>query len=79
NPGTTIRYHLPKQAHVSLEVYNILGQKVVELLDEVQPAGKYEVQWDGKDGSNRLVSSGLYFYRIKTEEFSEVKKMILVR
>jgi hypothetical protein len=74
NPITTIRYELPKASHVSLKVFNTLGQEVATLADGVEKAGYNSVQFDG----SRL-SSGVYFYRIIAETFTDVKKMVLIR
>jgi hypothetical protein len=79
NPRTSIRYALPQDAHVRLTVYNVLGQKVATLVDEPQSAGYKTVWWDGKDAEGDEVSSGVYFYRLTAGEFSEVKKMLLVK
>jgi hypothetical protein len=79
NPRTSIRYALPQDAHVRLTIYNILGQKVATLVDEQQSAGYRTVWWDGKDAKGGEVSSGVYFYRLTAGEFSEVKKMLLVK
>jgi hypothetical protein len=79
NPGTEIRYDLPVKSHVTLTIFNVLGQVVVRLVDNVQPAGKYTIQWDGKSKSGQAVSSGVYFYKLKTEKFTQVRKMLLVR
>lgn len=74
NPVTEIRYALPRDCHVKLEVYNILGQKVAILVDGNQKAGYKAVSWDA--GS---LSSGIYFYRLKAGDFVETRKMILLR
>lgn len=79
NPKTMIRFALPKDSWVRLEVYNILGQKVKTLVDEKLAAGVKEVEWDGKDGKGLEVASGIYFYRIKTDSFSDVKKMVMLK
>lgn len=79
NPGTTIRYHLPVKTQVKLTIYNILGQEVITLVDKVQPPGKCAVQWDGKSASGQAVASGIYFYQLKTKQFTQVKKLLLVR
>ncbi len=79
NPKTVIRFALPKDSWVKLEVYNILGQKVKTLVDEKLAAGVKEVQWDGKDGKGLEVASGIYFYRIKADSFSDVKKMVMLK
>jgi len=74
NPGTTIKYQLPKESHVTITIYNAMGQKVVNLVDEHKQAGYYSVNWDAGE-----MASGLYFYRIKAGEFVNVKKMLLLR
>ena len=79
NPSTTINYSIPKAKDVTLEIYTLLGQKVVTLVDESQVAGKHTVQWNGHNRSGRQVSSGIYFYKLVSGEYSSVKKMILLR
>jgi len=79
NPKTMIRFALPKDSWVRLEVYNILGQKVKTLVDEKLAAGIKEVEWDGKDTKGLEVASGIYFYKIKADNFSDVKKMVMLK
>lgn len=79
NPKTMIRFALPKDSWVKLDVYNILGQKVKTLVDEKLAAGVKEVEWDGKDSKGLEVASGIYFYRIKADNFSDVKKMVMLK
>jgi len=79
NANTVISFALPKTGHVKLEIYNILGQKVKVLVDEMVTAGYKRVVWDGKDNSGTDVASGVYFYRIKTQETVEVMKMTLLK
>jgi hypothetical protein len=74
NPTTVIRYELPKQVMVSLKVYNLLGQEVASLVNEVQSAGKHQVEFHGEN-----LSSGVYFYRLQAGGFVEAKKLILLR
>ena len=74
NPTTTISYALPKDARVTLEVYNVIGQRVALLVDEVQVAGYYTVPFDG-----RAFASGIYFYRLATPEVQFLKKMLVVK
>jgi Secretion system C-terminal sorting domain/Bacterial Ig domain len=74
NPVTNIRFGLPVASDVVIEVYNILGQRVIKLLDEHKPAGYHVVQFNASQ-----FGSGLYFYRIKANNFNEVKKMFLVK
>ncbi|UCD37242.1 MAG: T9SS type A sorting domain-containing protein [Fidelibacterota bacterium] len=79
NPATMIRYELPHAADVELMVYNLLGKEVVRLKSGHQGAGSYEVQWDGHDASGNLLSSGVYFYRLKAEGFTQTRKMLFLR
>jgi len=84
NPSTIIRFkvkgdRLKVPIHTTLKVYNILGQVVRMLIDEEITTGVYQVVWDGKDGSGKEGSSGIYFYQLKVGEYSEVKKMVLLR
>jgi hypothetical protein len=79
NPQTSISYALPGDAHVRLSVYNVLGQKVAQLVDQLQTAGYKTVWWNGTDQRGDQVASGVYFYRLETEEFSQIRKMMLVK
>ena len=74
NPSTMIEFALPKETRVTLEVYNILGQRVSTLVDESRPAGYYNVSFDAKG-----LASGLYFYRMSTSEVSFLKKMVVMK
>ena len=79
NPTTEIRFSLPVASDVRLEVYNISGQKVVTLLAEYLSAGDHTVIWDSRSFDNQPVASGIYFYRINADSFSDTKKMILLK
>jgi hypothetical protein len=79
NPKTIIRFGLPKDSWVNLDIYNVLGQKVKTLVDERLNAGMKEVEWDGKDDKGFEVSSGIYFYKIKAGDFSDIKKMVMLK
>ncbi len=79
NPETNIEYALPSDCQVTLVVYNILGQKVRTLVDAYQAAGFKSVIWDGKDDSGNQASAGVYFYSIKTDNFIQTKKMLLLK
>jgi len=79
NPSTEISFALPSKTRVSLNIYNILGREINSLLSEELPAGDHRIAWDGTDSRGRQVSSGIYFYRLKTEDFDESKKMILLK
>lgn len=79
NPTTTISYHLSKVTSIELEIYNLLGQKIITLLDEKQQAGEYRLKWNGIDRFNRQVPSGIYMLRISTNKWSETQKLVLIR
>ncbi len=79
NPATTIRYSLPKSDEVTLEIFNILGQLISSYNPGDQPAGEYTYTWNASDDNNRALSSGIYFYRLKTGEFIETKKMTMIK
>ncbi len=63
----------------NITVYNVRGQKTNVLVDQVMPAGDHSVEWAATDAHNQKVASGMYFYRITTDSFSESKKMILLK
>ncbi|MCJ7498482.1 MAG: T9SS type A sorting domain-containing protein, partial [candidate division Zixibacteria bacterium] len=79
NPKTLIKFTLPKDSWVKIEVYNILGQKVKTLVDERLTAGVKEVEWDSKGDNGLEVASGIYFYKIKADDFSDIKKMVMMK
>jgi hypothetical protein len=79
NPGTTIQYDLHKSVKVNISIYNSLGQKVIVLVNKIQPAGSYTVQWDGKDEQKNIFASGTYICTIQADEFSQSVKLLLIR
>jgi hypothetical protein len=79
NPETNIRFSLKEAAPVSIEVYNVKGQLVRTLVNEMKEAGNHTVLWNGKDNNNRAVSSGVYFYKMNAGKYSSTKKMILMK
>jgi len=79
NPSTIINYSLPRRSNVKIEIYNILGQTVRQLTDENRTAGNHSVTWDGLDNNGQSVSTGVYFYRITADNFTETKKMLLLK
>ena len=80
NPETVINYDLPEDGQVTIEVFNILGQKVKTLLNGKEDKGRNkQVIWNGKDSKGSNVASGIYFYRISTKEKSIKNKMLLVK
>jgi len=79
NPMTTIKYQLPKNSDVRLVIYNIMGQEVRNLVSENQPAGYYQIIWDGKNDYGLNVSSGIYLCHITVGKFIKTRKMLLVK
>ena len=74
NPSTIIQYAINSTQFVTLKVYDILGKEVFVLVNEKQNEGSYEVDFDGSN-----FSSGIYFYKLQTDNFSEIKKMTLMK
>jgi|WetSurSiteA1Bulk_404760.scaffolds.fasta_scaffold05387_4 hypothetical protein len=74
NPSTKISWQLPVGCSQTLKIYDVLGNEVATLVDEYNPAGKYEVEWDASS-----YPSGVYFYQLKTDEYISTKKMILLK
>lgn len=74
NPSTTIRFTLPQQAKVKLEIFNILGQRVRTLVDEKKLSGNYRVTWDGRNSSGQQVASGVYLYRLSSSPLQKESK-----
>lgn len=79
NPATTIAYSLAERSHVTIEVFNLLGQKVNTLIDREESAGSYSINWNGNDASGKSVATGVYFYRLRAGDHVESKKMILLK
>ncbi len=79
NPGTLISYQLLDIAHVRLNIYNTLGQKIRVLVDEEKSSGFHKITWDGSNDSRAKVPSGIYFYNLRTNTFSTTKRMLLLK
>jgi len=77
NPSTTIGYGLAEASQVKLTVYDVLGQKVHDLVNKQQSAGTYQVTWDGRNGHGQQVASGMYFYALQAGDFRSMHKMLL--
>ena len=79
NPTTTIKFAIPKHTMVNLTVYNMLGQKVAELMNKECGAGIYEAQWNGRNSDGETAPTGIYLYSIKADGFRKTYKMILMK
>ena len=79
NPSTTINFSLSEKAKVNLAIYNQKGQLVRELINEKMPAGNHQLVWNGTDAKGQTVSSGIYYYRMKSGKYSSTRKMIMMK
>jgi len=79
NPETTISFSTSKKENVEIIIFNIKGQKVITLINEIYDKGKHTIDWKGTDDNNQKASSGIYFYRMKTEDKTQIKKMVLLK
>ena len=77
NPSTKISYQIPKLSFVTLKVYDVLGNEITELINEVKPAGIYELEFNAEQ--NNILNSGIYFYQLRSDGFVTTKKMVLLR
>ena len=85
NPSTTIKFVLPASQNgntslpTTLKIYNLLGQVVRTLVDEPLASGTHEIVWDGKDEQGNSISSGIYFYKLRSGDFTDTKKMVMMK
>ena len=79
NPSTRIPFALPNRTSVRLSVFNVLGQRMRTLLDGPVEAGYHQMAWDGRDDTGRQVGAGVYFYRLESGQFQQIRKMTLVK
>lgn len=85
NPSTRIEYALPVPSHVSIKIYNLLGQEITSLVDEEQQGGHHATEWNGRSTNGLAISSSVYFYRIEVRapdgqlSFANVKKLVLLK
>ena len=79
NPTTNIIYMIPENSYVSLNIYNLTGQKIITLNQGYLEPGAYMVQWDGLDRLGIPVSSGVYLYTLESKSFSIMKKMVIMK
>ena len=79
NPMTTVSFNVSKRTPVQIYIYNILGQRVRILIDEEMRAGHHRLIWDGCNDYGTIVTTGLYFVRLKAESKTAVKKMMIIK
>ena len=79
NPSTTISFDLPSKSGVTLSIFNITGRRVATIVERELPAGHYKFRWNGLDNAGHETASGIYFFKLESENFKAVKKMVLLR
>ena len=79
NPTTAIQYQVPQNGMVTLEVYNFIGQRVKRLVYQNQAAGIHQQVWDGRNDMGKIVPTGVYFYQLRSGDFSATRKMLLMQ
>ena len=80
NPTTTVKFSVRARTHVSLRIYNVAGQRVRTLVDEVRAPGvTHTAVWNGRNDAGQSVSSGVYFYKLVTRDFVKTRKMVLLK
>ena len=79
NNNNTISYSLPENSNVNISVYNIKGQKVKNLVSENLSSGNYQITWNGRDENNKMVSSGVYFYKLETANYIRTTKLLIIK
>lgn len=79
NTSTVISFDLNRPEPVTCEIYTLAGRKVRSIFQNVPASGRHLLKWDGRDDAGRDLPSGIYFYRLITDEFLQHKKMVLVR
>ncbi|RMF56368.1 MAG: T9SS C-terminal target domain-containing protein, partial [Calditrichaeota bacterium] len=79
NPETRISYQLPEETNVVLKIINVRGQVVRTLVNEFKAPGTYQAVWDARDDAGRAVTSGTYFYQLKTDKFVQTRKLTLLK
>ena len=79
NPTTTFRYELPEDAVVNITIYDMMGRVVKTLINSSQTAGYKSIQWNATNDKNHPVSAGLYLYTIQAGDYSQTKKMVLLK
>jgi hypothetical protein len=79
NPSTTIEFSVPEQSNVRIEVFDATGTLISELVNDVYGAGTYRTVWNARDNFGSVVSSGFYIYRMSADNFTQAKRMILIK
>jgi hypothetical protein len=79
NPTTVIEFSVPYKSYVAISIYNLLGTEIIRLAEGEMAAGRYQVEWNGRDEAGQAVSTGIYFYRLQAGDYIQTKKMVLLK
>ena len=79
NPSTSIEFSLQERSEVTVSVFDLLGRRLITLLNGMKPAGIHRIEWDGTDASGKAAATGIYFYRLQAGDFIETRKMLLLK
>jgi hypothetical protein len=79
NPATTITFSLPQESNVSIKIYDVSGTLVRTLVNDNRTAGEYSVAWDGQNDNGVRVSSGVYIYRLEVGNFTQTRRMVMLK
>ncbi|MFC2170646.1 T9SS type A sorting domain-containing protein [Calditrichota bacterium] len=79
NPTVVIPFSLPKESHIEIAIYNILGERIIRLVNEMRLAGEYKELWDGKNLRGDFLASGIYFVKMETSKYNKVKKIVMIK
>ena len=79
NPSTEIAFTVARGGNAILRIYDVEGKLVTTLVDRNVEAGQHRIQWNGIDAQGRRVGSGIYFYRLSTPDFTQTRKMVLIK
>ena len=79
NPTTNIKFAMSESGPVTIDIYNSKGMKLLTLIDETKAAGNHSIVWNGQDSSDQAVSSGVYFYQMRSGNYHKTQKMILMK
>jgi subtilisin family serine protease len=79
NPSTTMSFALPKRERVKIKIYDILGREIRTLVNKTMQAGIKKVEWDGRDNKGNPVPTGIYFYKLEAGDFTDIKKMLMIK
>ena len=79
NPSTVISYTIPKSGFVKLQIFDITGKQIRSLVNTIQQPGRYDISFNGRDDYGNTIPSGIYFYTLSSEKYTETRKMLMLK